>query len=113
MEVLQWARQHGAPGDDEWTCAFAVSGGQLAVLQWLRDLGRGLHSSTIRLNVSTFCGIRWVHDFPQSMRQGNKQRCDQHGLGCAEKCTSVSPWLRAASGTRIPDRFRDSITGDR
>ena len=29
-----------------------------------RLLGRGLHSSTFRLNVSTFCGIRWVHDFP-------------------------------------------------
>jgi hypothetical protein len=26
--------------------------------------GRGLHSSTFRLNVSTFCGIRWVNDFP-------------------------------------------------
>jgi hypothetical protein len=26
--------------------------------------GRGLHSSTFRLNVSTFCRIRWVHDFP-------------------------------------------------
>jgi hypothetical protein len=26
--------------------------------------GRGLHSSTFRLNASTFCGIRWVHDFP-------------------------------------------------
>jgi len=26
--------------------------------------GRGLHSSTFRLNVSIFCGIRWVHDFP-------------------------------------------------
>jgi hypothetical protein len=25
---------------------------------------RGLRSSTIRLNVSTFCGVRWVHDFP-------------------------------------------------
>jgi glyceraldehyde-3-phosphate dehydrogenase (NAD(P)) len=25
--------------------------------------GRGLHSSTIRLNVSTVRGIRWVHDF--------------------------------------------------
>ena len=24
----------------------------------------GLHSSTFRLNVSTFCGIRRVHDFP-------------------------------------------------
>ena len=27
-------------------------------------LGRGLHSSTFRLNVSTFSWIRWVHDFP-------------------------------------------------
>ena len=26
--------------------------------------GRGLHSSTFRLNISTFCGIRWVPDFP-------------------------------------------------
>ena len=29
-----------------------------------RKSGRGLHSSTFRVNVSTFCGIRWVHDFP-------------------------------------------------
>jgi hypothetical protein len=29
----------------------------------LEDAGRGLHSSTFRLNVSTFCWIRWVHDF--------------------------------------------------
>ena len=26
--------------------------------------GRGLPSSNFWLNVSTFCGIRWVHDFP-------------------------------------------------
>ena len=26
--------------------------------------GRGLHSSTFWLNVSTFCWIRWVHDYP-------------------------------------------------
>jgi len=26
--------------------------------------GRGLHLSTIRLNVGTFCGMRWVHNFP-------------------------------------------------
>jgi len=26
--------------------------------------GRGLHSSTILLNVSTFCGVRWAHHFP-------------------------------------------------
>ena len=24
--------------------------------------GRGLHSSTFQLNVSTLCGIRWEHD---------------------------------------------------
>ena len=27
-------------------------------------VGRGLHSSTFRLNVSIFCWIHWVHDFP-------------------------------------------------
>jgi len=27
-------------------------------------LGRGSHSFTSQLNVSTFYGIRWVHDFP-------------------------------------------------
>ena len=26
-------------------------------------VGRDLHSFTFRLNISTFCGIRWVHDF--------------------------------------------------
>jgi len=31
---------------------------------WCVVLGRGSHSSTFRLNVSTFCGIGWVHDFP-------------------------------------------------
>ena len=37
--------------------------------------GRGLRSSTFRLNVSTFCWIRWVHGFPQSIRQGDMGRC--------------------------------------
>ena len=32
--------------------------------------GRGLHSSTFRLNVSTFCWIRWVHDFPLVYQTG-------------------------------------------
>jgi hypothetical protein len=27
--------------------------------------GRGLHLSSFRLNVSAFCGKRWVHDSPQ------------------------------------------------
>ena len=26
--------------------------------------GRGLHSSTFRLNVNSVCGVRRVHDFP-------------------------------------------------
>jgi hypothetical protein len=26
--------------------------------------GRGLHSTTFRLDISTFCGIHRVHDFP-------------------------------------------------
>jgi len=34
------------------------------VLNGKRANGRGLHSSSFWLNVSTFCGIRWVHDFP-------------------------------------------------
>ena len=25
---------------------------------------RGLHSTTFQLNVSTFCWVCWVHDFP-------------------------------------------------
>ena len=43
--------------------------------------GRGLHSSTFRLNASTFCGIRWEHIFPQSIRQGDTGRLDQNDLG--------------------------------
>jgi hypothetical protein len=31
-------------------------------VRWMH--GRGSHSSTFQLNVSPFCGIRWVHDFP-------------------------------------------------
>ena len=30
---------------------------------------------------------------PQSSRQGDTGRCDQNGLGCAEKWTSVPPCL--------------------
>jgi len=29
-----------------------------------RPRGRGLHSSTFWLNISTFCEIRWVHISP-------------------------------------------------
>jgi hypothetical protein len=31
---------------------------------------RGSHSSTSRLNVRTFCWIRWVHDFPPVYQTG-------------------------------------------
>ena len=30
----------------------------------VEKMGRGFNSSTFRLNVSTICGMRWVHDFP-------------------------------------------------
>jgi len=30
----------------------------------LTELGGDLHSSTFRLNSSTYCGIRWVHYSP-------------------------------------------------
>jgi hypothetical protein len=33
--------------------------------------------------------------FPQSIRQGDTGRCDQNGLGRAEKWISVSPWSGA------------------
>jgi hypothetical protein len=42
--------------------AAALPGGSLSS-PW--GSGRGLHPSTFRLDVSTICGIRWVHDFPQ------------------------------------------------
>jgi len=41
----------------------ASSGAHRAAIR-RRAGGRGVHSSTFRLNVSTFCGIRRVHDFP-------------------------------------------------
>ena len=34
--------------------------------------GRGLHSSTFRLNVSTFCGIRRVHEFTRLLDRGTR-----------------------------------------
>jgi hypothetical protein len=39
----------------------------------LRDaLGRGLHSFPFPPNVSTFCAIRWVHDFPPVYETGTR-----------------------------------------
>ena len=59
----------GAPGADHrvvpLVAGFGVAaelvhpGGVVAGAQ-----GRGLNSSNILLNVSTFCGIRWAHGFP-------------------------------------------------
>ena len=53
-----WAAVHAAPlGAGE---VDAAAGDVFGVLLE----GRGLHSSTFRLNVSTFCGVRFVHNFP-------------------------------------------------
>ena len=53
-----------APGDR----SKKKSGGQRKKEKKERELarrdGRGSHSSTFLLNVSSFCGIRWVHDVP-------------------------------------------------
>jgi len=43
-------------------------------LRLIVDEGRGLHSSTIRLNVSTFCGTRWVRAFPPSLLDNSTRR---------------------------------------
>ena len=62
----------GAGGTDaqDWTemlermyLGWASSRG-FSVTTTQRMPGRGLHSSTVRLNLSTFCGISCVHDFP-------------------------------------------------
>jgi len=59
--------------------------------------GRGLHSSTFRLNVGYVgCMIS-----PLSIRQGDAGRCDQNGLGCAEKWTSASPWSKAIAAPAV------------
>jgi elongation factor P--beta-lysine ligase len=42
--------------------------------------GRGLHSSTLRLNVSTFCGIPRRMISPRSIRLWDTGRCDRNGL---------------------------------
>jgi len=35
---------------------------------------RGLRSFTFRLNLSTFCGIRWVHGFPPLYETGGHEK---------------------------------------
>ena len=36
--------------------------------------GRGLHSSTFRLNISMFCGMRWLHEFsPNLLDRGTRR----------------------------------------
>ena len=54
------------PGEEKryittWGMAFLLN---TFGLESLQIIGRGLHSSTIRLIVNTFCDIRWVHDVP-------------------------------------------------
>jgi hypothetical protein len=51
--------------DDALAAAAELSVHAAAARRTLEQVaGRGSHSSTFRLNVSTFCWIRWVHDFP-------------------------------------------------
>ena len=38
--------------------------GSFCSIFWLKKRGRRLHSSTVRLNVSIFSGMRWVLDLP-------------------------------------------------
>ena len=40
--------------------------------------------------------------FPQSIRQGDTGRCDQNGLSCAEKWTSVSPCRGRQHAPEVP-----------
>ena len=75
---LSWKVNECKPlelGEDTYWRGVGAKGNAWAVLFYntgLRDKsgalmparGRGLHSSTIRLYVSTFCGMRWVHDVP-------------------------------------------------
>ena len=49
---------------------YADAGLTLNTSTAMRVDGRGLHSSTFRLTVSTFVGIRWVHDFSQVYYMG-------------------------------------------
>jgi hypothetical protein len=45
LEVLQWAWEHGLPGGES-TCYFAAQGGHLEVLQWERALNGHWDAST-------------------------------------------------------------------
>ena len=59
LEALGWARDYDCPWG-QGTCADAASGGHLEVLRWAREHGKGLHSSTFRLNLCVFCGIEGI-----------------------------------------------------
>ena len=56
---------YGSSSAEKWTSAspWSVDATLVNILAELKmEGGGGLHSSTFRLNVTTFCGIRWVHD---------------------------------------------------
>jgi hypothetical protein len=53
----------------------------IPLVQLLKLCGRGLNSSTFGLNVSTFCGIRRVHDFPPVYQTGGHGEERPNGLG--------------------------------
>ena len=47
MNILRWARRHGAPWD--WTtCMYAVSNGQLSTLQWAFEHGAPWSDASIK-----------------------------------------------------------------
>jgi len=50
---------------------------------------------------------------PQSIRQGDTGRCDQNGLGGAEKWTSVSPCRQrgGVGGARVGQRGLRGVGG--
>ena len=55
---------NGSNYDNRTAFHLAAAAGKLEVLYYLLAVGRGSYSSTLQLNVSTACGIRWGHGFP-------------------------------------------------
>jgi hypothetical protein len=65
LEVLRWAREHGATWHEE-TCIAAARGGHLAVLQWLRE-----HDCPWNSNVSYDAALGGHLEVLQWMREND------------------------------------------
>ena len=63
----------GAPPPDVPVAAGAGVDGRTTRAAGRTVVGRGLHLSTYRIKVSTFCGIRWVHDSPSLLDRGTRR----------------------------------------